>query len=77
MNPAEAISLSNKLTYGNKGVIFLSSLVVVAVTFISACLLGLIPLIGFFFAFITIVLSIFVTIGMGAYIYKTLGGDVQ
>jgi uncharacterized membrane protein len=76
-NPAEAISLSNKLTYGNKGAIFLSSLVVVAATAIAGGIFSRIPMIGFLFTFAVAVLFIFVNIGMGAYIYKTLCGDVQ
>jgi uncharacterized membrane protein len=76
-NPTEAISLSNKLTYGNKAAIFLSSLIVVVVVVIASCLFALIPKIGLFFVFVVMVLSIFVSIGMGAYIYRTLCGDVR
>jgi uncharacterized membrane protein len=76
-NPTEAILLSNKLSYGNKAAIFLSSLIVIVVVVIASCLFGLIPKIGFFFVFAVTVLAIFVNIGMGAYIYRALGGDVR
>ncbi|MDR1618924.1 MAG: hypothetical protein LBS06_07770 [Treponema sp.] len=76
-NPTEAISLSNKLTYGNKGAIFLAFLVLVVVACIAAVIFALIPAIGFIFTFAVTVLTIFVAIGMEAYIYKVLCADVQ
>jgi uncharacterized membrane protein len=75
-NPTEAISLSNKLTYGYKGTIFLSQLLVSVVAIIGAAILGLIPVIGPFLAFIVCILLIFVFIGIQAYIYKVLSAEV-
>jgi uncharacterized membrane protein len=76
-NPVEAISLSNKLTYGNKGAIFLAFLVLVIVACIAIGIFALIPAIGFVLAFVVMALAIFVSIGMQAYIYKTLCDGVQ
>jgi hypothetical protein len=76
-NPVEAISLSNKLTYGHKGAIFLSFLVLSAAAAIAAVVFALIPVIGFILTFAVLVLTIFVTIGMEAYIYKVLTADLE
>jgi uncharacterized membrane protein len=76
-NPTEAISLSNKLTYGNKAAIFLASLIVMVAVIIVSCVLGFIPKIGPLLVFVVAVLAVFVSIGIGAYIYRTLCGDLQ
>jgi uncharacterized membrane protein len=76
-NPTEAISLSNKLTYGNKGAMFLSSLAAAAAMVIAGCIVGLIPKIGFLFVIAVWALYVLVNIGMGAYMYRTLCGEVQ
>jgi uncharacterized membrane protein len=75
-NPTEAISLSNKITYGYKKDIFLASLVLCIAASIAGGLLALIPFIGFLFAFAVVVFAMFVAIGMQAYIYKTLSADI-
>ncbi|MDR2159680.1 MAG: hypothetical protein LBP23_06400 [Treponema sp.] len=76
-NPAEAISLSNKLTYGNKGTIFLAFLVLAVVVCVASVILALIPVIGFILVVAVAVLTVFVSIGMEAYIYKVLCADVR
>jgi hypothetical protein len=76
-NPTEAISLSNKVTYGYKGTIFLAELLVSVAAGIVGGLLGLIPVLGVVLSVAVAVLIIFVDIGMQAYVYKVLSADVQ
>jgi hypothetical protein len=76
-NPTEAISLSNKLTWGNKGVIFLAFLVLAVAACVAAVVFALIPVIGFVLTFAVMVLTIFASIGMEAYIYRVLCADVR
>jgi hypothetical protein len=76
-NPTEAIFLSNKLTYGNKASIFLALLIVMGVVAVASCILSFIPILGPLLIFVIVVLTIFVTIGIEAYVYKTLCSDVQ
>lgn len=71
-NPTEAISLSNKCTYGFKGKIFLINLLMSLVVGIISGVLGLIPVVGLV---LSIVVSIFfgvISIGIQASIYKQL-----
>jgi len=76
-NPAEAITISNNITYGNKwrifGILFLVGLVVG----VAAAILGKIPAIGYFLTFIVTLFAIFVFIGIQASLYKQLAGDIQ
>jgi hypothetical protein len=76
-NPTEAISLSNKLTYGNKGTIFLAFLLLCVAVIIVSVIFSLIPVIGVILLFAMAILTIFVSIGMEAYIYRVLCADVQ
>jgi uncharacterized membrane protein len=71
-NPTEAISLSNKLTYGNKGTIFLANLIISLIVIVAAVVFVLIPVIGPVLIFIVMMLSAFIFIGMAAYVYATL-----
>ncbi|GHU07418.1 hypothetical protein FACS1894151_01720 [Spirochaetia bacterium] len=75
-NPTEAISLSNKVTYGNKATIFCASFIVAVAAGIVGGLLALIPLIGWLFALAVTILTTFVSIGIQAQIYRTLGSDI-
>jgi hypothetical protein len=83
-NPIEAISLSNKITYGYKrrifGVFFLTALAFVIVV---AILLGIGGAVGggfmtfmSFLSFLVILFAVFVFIGMQASIYKQLAEGV-
>jgi hypothetical protein len=76
-NPTEAISLSNKVTYGYKGTIFLAILVLFVAAAIVGGVLSRIPFVGGLFAFAVAVLVIFAAIGMQSYVYKVLSADVQ
>jgi uncharacterized membrane protein len=76
-NPTEAISLSNKLTYGNKGAMFLAFLVLAVAACVAVVIFSLIPAIGFILVFAVMVLTIFASIGIQAYIYKVLCAGVQ
>jgi uncharacterized membrane protein len=76
-NPTEAISLSNKVTYGYKGAIFLANLLLVAAAVIVGVVLGMIPFIGPLLVFAVIVLALFASIGIQAYVYKVLSADLQ
>jgi hypothetical protein len=75
-NPTEAISLSNKLTYGNKLRIF-AVLILVGLAFgILSGILSRIPAVGMFLAFIVSLFMLFVMIGVQASIYKQLAANV-
>jgi uncharacterized membrane protein len=76
-NPTEAISLSNKLTYGNKGTMFLAHLVAGLVVIIAGIILIRIPAVGPVLAVLVTALSVFVFIGMGAYVYTSLCASVS
>jgi uncharacterized membrane protein len=71
-NPTEAISLSNKLTYGNKGTIFLANLAMGLIIIIAGIILSLIPAVGLFLTFLVLAVSVFVFIGMAAHVYTSL-----
>jgi uncharacterized membrane protein len=75
-NPTEAISLSNKLTYGNKGTIFLANLIISLIVIVAGIILALIPAVGIVLTFLVLIVSGFVFIGMAAYVYTTLCGAV-
>jgi uncharacterized membrane protein len=72
INPTEAISLSNKLTYGNKKTIFLANLTVGLIIIIVGLILVRIPAVGPFLTFLLLVGCAFVSIGMTAHIYTSL-----
>lgn len=74
-NPMEAISLSNKVTYGNKLTIFLAQLILMVVSGVLGMIFLKIPAIGWLLYLAVILLTVFVGIGMQAYIYKTLCAD--
>jgi hypothetical protein len=76
-NPAAAITLSNNITYGSKGRMFLIYFIVSLIFSVILTILG-----NFdsdfmaFLAFISFVFSIFVFIGIQASMYKQLAGNV-
>jgi len=71
----EAISISNKVTYGNKGAIFLAELVLFVAAGILGAIVMMIPYVGWLLYLAVFILSMFIFIGMQAYIYKTLCAD--
>jgi len=84
-NATESLTLSNNLTYGNKGRIFgLFAIAVVVFTVVQAVLTaiaaasGSSALIGImgFIVVLSSIFEVFVCIGLEASIYKQLGGDV-
>ena len=76
-NPTEAITLSNNVTYGNKGRIFgIMFLVCLAFSIVSA-IFALIPEVGFVLSLIVCLFAIFVFIGIYASLYKQLAGDIR
>lgn len=75
-NPTEALNISNKVTYGNKWIIFLVQLVLsVAVSIIGAILMY-IPYAGPVLMFAVMILYMLVNIGIQAHIYKKLCKDI-
>ena len=73
-NPTEAITKSNEVTYGNKGRMFLSYLVLIVAVVVLCAIFSMIPAIGFILVLAVYVAMIFVMIGMQAYCYKELCG---
>lgn len=76
INPVEAISKSNKATYGSKGTIFIAWLILSVIISILSAIVIRIPGIGIILYLAVCVVSIFVGIGMQAYVYKTLTADI-
>jgi hypothetical protein len=75
-SPLDAIALSNKVTYGNKGTIFLSFLILMVVAMIVGVIFMMIPAIGWILYLAVMVVSMFVAIGMQSYCYKELCSDL-
>jgi len=75
-NPAEAITISNNITYGNKWRIFGIMFFVGLVVGVAAAILGMIPYVGPLLAFIVVLFAIFVFIGIQASLYKQLAANV-
>jgi len=76
-NPIEAISLSNKITYGNKGMMFLISILI---NMFFSILQGVLSFFDNNFAtfllVIIIIIQFFLSLGIQASIYKQLSKDV-
>lgn len=73
VHPLKALSLSNKLMYGNKWSVFLSSFVVVIALYLIAIIISLInETLGAIVIFVLLLLVIPVMYGMKAYVYKKL-----
>jgi hypothetical protein len=76
-NPTEAITLSNNITYGNKGRMFATNLIASIVFFVIQTILS-----NFdsdfttFLLIMTAVFQMFVSIGIQASMYKQLAGNV-
>ena len=79
-NPTEAISISNKCTYGNKGKIFGVFFLVTLIYFILCLIFGLImnaiPFLGIILMIAAVLLYMFVIIGIQASMYKQLTENV-
>jgi hypothetical protein len=75
-NPIEAIFLSNQLTYGNKGTIFLASLIPVVIGIVLIGLLSFIPYLGGLLILAVLILLIFIMTGIQASVYKALAAGV-
>jgi len=85
-NPTEAISLSNSITYGNKGRMFV---IILLVSFVIGFAMGILNGIGAatgspgvigFMALLSVIVCLFgtfVLIGLQASMYKQLAGNVQ
>jgi hypothetical protein len=77
INPIEALSMSNKITYGYKGKIFLIELIISVISSVSSAVLNRFD--NNFAIFVFIVIYIFVVIlslGIQASMYKQLTRDV-
>ena len=71
-NPSEAITISNQVTYGNKGRIF-GVLFLISLVFSVLCsILAIIPVIGPVLAFLGILFLMFVVVGIQSSLYKQL-----
>ncbi|MDR0302843.1 MAG: hypothetical protein LBI04_11110 [Treponema sp.] len=76
-NPAEAISLSNNITYGNKGRMFLINIIPILIfTIVQEILRSFDTEFTSFLILIIIVFQMFVSIGIQASMYKQLAGNI-
>lgn len=76
INPVEAISKSNKLTYGYKGIIFGAQFIFAVILMVASAIFAKIPAIGGLLVFAVMIVGIFVGIGIQAFVYKTLTADL-
>jgi len=77
MGPLEALTKSNKLTYGNKWRMFFSQLAIIVVLVIALYIFGLIPAIGSILKIVILILASPILLSLQAYFYKTLVLDVE
>lgn len=77
LNAAEALRLSNKLTYGNKWTLFAVSLVLWLAFVIVAFIFGKIPFIGRILVICLFIVFIAASLGCSSSIYGTLSKDVE
>jgi uncharacterized membrane protein len=77
MGPLEALTKSNKLTYGNKWRMFFSQFALIIVLVIVMYIFGLIPVLGSILKIIILILVSPVLLSLQAYFYKTLVLDVE
>jgi uncharacterized membrane protein len=77
MGPLEALTKSNKLTYGNKWRMFFSQYALIIALVIVMFVLGLIPVVGSILKIIVLILASPVLLSLQAYFYKTLVLDVE
>ena len=70
VSPLKALSLSYKVTYGEKWTIFLIELLAVLAVIIIAVILGLIPKVGPFLAFVAVLLSAAIIVAIEALMYR-------
>jgi uncharacterized membrane protein len=72
INPMEALTASNKATLGNKWMIFLAQLILGVVLSIIFAIFGKLGTIGVILSIVVFILIMPISLGMQAYIYKTL-----
>jgi len=77
MNPAEAISASNKATYGNKVVMFLLTFLVMIVGYTAIFVFTLIPFVGAVLAVLGFIVLYAIMIALQASFYRQLTGNIQ
>lgn len=70
VSPLKALSLSYKVTYGEKWTIFLIELLAVLAVCIISVILGLIPKVGPFLAFVAVLLSAAIIVAIEALMYR-------
>ena len=72
VNPAKALSLSNKMTYGNKWIIFAVMFIVYIAFLLASMLLTWIPFIGVIIAFCLMVIYVAMILGCSGMMYGKL-----
>lgn len=77
MDPMQALTKSNHITYGNKSRMFFSQFALIIVLAIAMYIFGLIPAIGSILQFIIIILASPILLSLQGYFYKTLVLDVE
>jgi len=75
-NPTEAITLSNNVTYGYKGKMFLIYFIVIVAFGILIGILGMIPILGVILAIALYLFMLFVFVGVEASLYKQLTANI-
>lgn len=76
MNPTQAITASNKATYGYKWIMFFGYLLLMIALLVVVAILSIIPVIGIVLAALAYIASTCILIGANAYVYKNLCSDL-
>jgi len=77
LNAAEALRVSNKLTFGNKWTIFAVYLVLVFIYFISVLIFSFIPYLGAVLILCVFIVFFAAMLGVNASIYGTLSKNIE
>ena len=75
LNPTEALSASNRMTMGYKWTIFLAQVVLGIIVSILAPIFAIIPYLGIILIILLLILTVAVSLGCNAYIYKELSAE--
>jgi len=76
MEPMQALTKSNNVTYGNKWRMFFSQFALIIVLAIAMYIFGLIPVLGTILQIVTLILISPILLSLQGYFYKTLVLDV-
>ena len=75
LNPMQALVASNKMTMGYKWIIFGAQIILAVAVVLLNLLFGLIPFVGVVLSILLVIITMAVSMGFQAYIYKELSAE--